>query len=403
LLIGLERERRPEAKAGVRTFSLIALVGTLAALIAEETSSPWFLVAAAVLIGASLVAAYVLDPQASPDLGTTTVIAALFCYALGAILWYGHYGLALGLSIVGVALLHFKTELEGFSHKLTPRDVVSTVQFAALWFVVLPLLPDASFGPYGALNPAHIWLMVVLISGISWAGYVAWRMLGDRYGLAIIGLLGGLVSSTATTLVFARATARDPQALPASVVIIAAASLVISLRLAVVTATVAPTALPTLSGVLVGALVGGLPIALYWWMRDRRAAATTSPEFTNPASLRIALAFGVGYALVLLFAAWLADVAGTRGLYPFAFVSGLTDVDAITLSSLRLFQTNAISAQQAASAIAIALLGNLALKTVFVFVIGGYRLGMRVSGVFAGSAAGIAVALALLQRALVRV
>jgi uncharacterized membrane protein (DUF4010 family) len=289
LLIGLERERRPESKAGVRTFSLITLLGTLSALIAERTASPWFLVGVVAVIGAGLIAAYVLDPKASPDAGTTTVVAALLAFTLGAILWYGYHTLALALSIVAVTLLHFKTELEGFSHQLTPRDVVSTLQLAVLSFVVLPLLPNDGFGPYNALNPVHIWLMVVLVSAISWAGYVVWRLVGDRRGLPLLGVLGGLVSSTATTLVYARATAKDTAALPASVIIIGSASLVIAGRLALMSAIAAPAMAPQLGTVLAGALIGGLPALVWWWRKFRRADSAVLPDYANPANVRVAL------------------------------------------------------------------------------------------------------------------
>jgi len=397
LLIGLERERRPEAKAGVRTFSLIALTGTLSAMLASSSQSPWIVPAALLVIGASLVVAYALDPRASPDAGTTTVVAAVFCFGLGAALWYGHHALALGLSIVGTALLHFKTQLEGFSRKLTPRDVVGTLQFATLWVIVLPLLPNHGVGPKEVINPAHIWLMVVLVSGVSWASYVVWRLLGDRRGLIILGILGGLVSSTATTVVQARAGQRDGTSNAGNIFVTAVASLVLSGRIAVMTAIVAPVALPALGMVLGGALVGGLPFAYRWWRAADRSGSAAVAEFENPANLRTALVFGGAYSLVLLAAAWLADYAGASGLYPLAFVSGLTDVDAITLSSLRLRGAGSIDTLAVATIVGIAMLSNLIVKSGITFALGGRSMGWPVLRVFAGSGTGILVGLALLR------
>ena len=199
LLIGLERERKPDAKAGVRTYALVALLGTLAAMLGQETGSGWVLAAGMLVIGAMMMLALAVDPQQDRDPGTTSVVALMICYALGATVWFGYETLAVMLAIATTALLYFKAELHGFSRSLTAKDLISILQFAVLSFVILPILPDRDFGPYGALNPHQIWWMVVLISGVSLAGYTALRIVGPRHGPALIGFFGGLVSSTATT------------------------------------------------------------------------------------------------------------------------------------------------------------------------------------------------------------
>ncbi|MFM9887290.1 MAG: MgtC/SapB family protein [Burkholderiales bacterium] len=397
LLIGLERERRPEAKAGVRTFPLIALLGTASALLAEQLQSPWIIAVTIGLVGASLIVAYAVDRNASADAGTTTVVAALVCFSLGAMLWKGHSGLALSLAIVTTTLLHFKTELEGFSHKLTPQDVVSTLQFAALSFVVLPLLPDVGSGPGGALNPRHIWWMVVLVSGVSWAGYVVWRLAGPQHGPALVGLLGGLVSSTATTLVFTRRAAKEPLTAPGAALAILVASLVIYFRVLVVTFAVSPAVVLTLAIPLGGALLFSIPmVALRWWSHTR-AGTMDIPEFSNPANLRVALAFGAGYAIVLVAAAWASDVAGQSALYGLAFLSGLTDVDAITLSSLRLVGVGSINETTATNAIGIALLSNLLVKVAVSFALGGKAFGRRCVATFGMTATGLVTGLVIIN------
>jgi uncharacterized membrane protein (DUF4010 family) len=397
LLIGLERERRPEAKAGVRTFPLIALLGTASALLAEKMQSPWVAAVAVGLVGASLIIAYAVDRTSSADAGTTTVVAALVCFTLGAMLWHGHAGLAVSLAIITTILLHFKTELEGFTHKLTPKDVVSTLQFAALSFVVLPLLPEVGFGPDGALNPRHIWWMVVLVSGVSWAGYIVWRLVGPQHGPALVGLLGGLVSSTATTLVYTRSAAKNPPIAPAAALAILVASLVIYVRVLIVTLLVSPALVTTLAIPTLAALLFSVPIVSWRWWSQARSGAMVIPEFSNPANLRIALAFGAGYALVLLAAAWLSDVADRTALYGLAFISGLTDIDAITLSSLRLVGLGSIDATTATNAIVVALLANLLVKVTISFLLGGQSFGRRCLATFSITAVGLLAGLVVIN------
>jgi uncharacterized membrane protein (DUF4010 family) len=168
LLVGLERERKPTAKAGVRTFTLIALLGSLAALLTEATGSAWALGAGALAVTGTLVAAYLQDPESvRDDSGTTTVVAALAVFFLGATNYYGYRIPAVALGVGITVLLYFKAEIEGFSQKLTGQDVRSMLQFAVLTAVILPLLPDRAFGPYDVLNPFQVWLMVALASRIT--------------------------------------------------------------------------------------------------------------------------------------------------------------------------------------------------------------------------------------------
>lgn len=401
LLIGLERERNPSAKAGLRTFALVAVFGTMAALLAEKLGSPWLLIAGLLAVAGTIIAAYISKPseplrQAQDrenDPGTTTVIALVLCYGLGAMIWYGLAKLAVMLAIGVTALLYFKPELRGLSQKLTRRDLVAVLQFAVLTFIVLPILPDQNYGPYDAFNPHQAWLMVVLISGIGLAGYAALHVVGTRYGAPLLGFLGGLVSSTATTMIYAKHGKSNPimSNLAASVIVIA--SMVVLLRLLMVSAVVAYGALPSLLPVLAGGLVFGLMVALYNWRKMGKATELYIPETANPAELRTAIGFGLLYVIVLLGAAWMADIAGSQGLYAVALASGLTDVDAITLSSLRLFNLGQLSEQQTVTAIALAVLANLAFKFGMVVFIGGWALARQVAIGFGAIACGVLLGL----------
>jgi uncharacterized membrane protein (DUF4010 family) len=389
LLIGVERERSPAAKAGLRTFSLVALLGTMLAFLSDRSGSAWPLVAGLLAVGAMIIAAYVGDDQ-DRDPGTTTQAALMLCFGLGAVIWYGYSTLAVMLAILTTTMLHYKLELEGISRSLSRADVASMLQFAVLSLIILPILPNQDYGPYETLNPYQTWLMVVLISGISLAGYVALRMIGQRYGAPLLGFLGGLVSSTATTLVYAR-HGRNGAMLNLAVVVITIANLVVLVRLAALSALLAPGILPHILPALVMGFLFGAAVTFYWWRRMQRGGDLPVPEIKNPTEIKTALSFGALYAVVLLAAAWLSDVAGSRGLYLLALASGLTDVDAISLSSLRLFSQGKLVAEQAVLAITIAYLSNLAFKFGLLTFFGGRALARHAAPSMGAAALGVLV------------
>jgi len=396
LLIGVERERNPAAKAGLRTFALTALFGTLAALLGERADAAWMLAAGLALVGLGIVSAYHRAPSEN-DPGTTTIVALLIAYGLGAMCWYGERTLAVTLAIVVTALLYFKPELRGILDRFERRDLLSVLQFATLSFVILPILPDRSFGPHGAINPYQVWLLVVLVSGLSLAGYIALKFLGGPRSLALVGVFGGLVSSTATTLVYSRHAREAPAAGTAAGVILIA-NLVVLVRIAVMSAVVAPRVVPPLLAVLAPALLAGSAATLAFWRRLDPTSEAPVPQIGNPTELPTALGFGAVFAIVLFLAAWLSDLIGPNGIYALALVSGLTDVDAITLSALRLFGLETLAARQTVAAIALALVANIVFKFGLVLVIGGRVLARQVTLPLAVAAVAGGIGLALLWR-----
>jgi uncharacterized membrane protein (DUF4010 family) len=395
LLIGLERERTPSAKAGLRTFALVAMLGTLAAMLSEKINLPWLLVAGMVVVGAMIIAAYINSPTEENDPGTTTVAAMLLCYGLGALIWYKQSTLAIMLAIGITTLLYFKPELRGLSQRLTRRDLVSILQFAVLTFVILPVLPDRSYGPYNALNPHQVWIMVVLISGISLAGYVALHVVRKGYGAPLLGLLGGLVSSTATSMVYARHSKTNTNMVRLSTVVILIANMVVLVRLGVLGAVVSPQVLSHLLPVLGGGLLLGVLSLLVSWRKQQTPAELPLPHTANPTEIHAALGFGLLYGIVLLCSAWLSDIAGSKGLYAVALVSGLTDMDAITLSSLRLLDMGKLSEVQAVTGIALAYLSNMTFKFGLLLFIGGKELARSAAFGFLAICVGVGAGLLL--------
>jgi uncharacterized membrane protein (DUF4010 family) len=394
LLIGIERERNPAAKAGVRTFALVALLGTLASFLSVRLGTPWLLpVGLAAVVGMLVVAYAQAGPEDEP--GTTTVAAAGVCYLLGALVGTGETALAAALAIGVTALLYFKPELEGVSSALTRQDQVSILQFLVVSFIVLPVLPDRGYGPYGVLNPYNIWLMVVLIAGVGLISYLALRFVGERHGVLLTGVLGGLVSSTATTVLYARRSQGSTELGRVALVVVLLANLVPLLRVGVVASVVAPSVLPELLPMLGGALaVGGIGAALSF-RRLHQHGGLPMPDAHNPTEIRTAMQFGAIYAVVLLLSAWLSDLAGARGLYLAAFASGFMDVDPALLSALNLYRTGSVAVHAAALAIGLAVLSNMCFKLGVLYAIGGTKLGLRATLPMAAAAVGGALGLLL--------
>src|SRR5436190_783751 len=226
LLIGLQRERSDSHLGGIRTFPLISLLGTLCAMLANRFG--WAaLFGGFIGVAGSLVAANYLRGRSDPasEAGQTTGIAGLLTFALGAYIVNGDWPIAFVAAGIIVVLLHLKAPMHRFVAAMGERDMNAVMQFVVITLIVFPLLPNRPYGPYKVLNPYDIWRMVVLIVAISLSGYVAYKVLGQRAGIFLSGILGGLISSTATTVSYARRSreARGIHALAVFVVVIASA------------------------------------------------------------------------------------------------------------------------------------------------------------------------------------
>lgn len=374
LLIGMERERRPDSAAGLRTFSLVAMLGCLFAMLGEKSGAPWLLAVGLVVISAAMVASNFSSQQEEQYRGFTSEAAIIVTYGLGAAVWMGYATLAVMLAITTTVLLYFKAELKQFSERTTPKDLNSILQFAVLSLVILPILPNENFGPYDAINPRQVWWMVVLISGLALAGYLALRIIGARHGAALLGIFGGLASSTATTMMFSRHAAEHGHLVRMSAIVILIANVMVMVRLGVIAGIVAPSMIGPIATVFACGIVPGVAMALYGWKILNDAGDLPMPDVKNPTELKTAVSFGLLYAVVLLAAAWLQDIAGNSGLFIVALVSGLTDADASVLSTLRMFNLERVLYADAVIAVAIALLANLAFKIGLVLSIGGKPL-----------------------------
>ena len=396
LLIGMERERRPDSAAGLRTFALTSMLGCLFALLGEKAGGPWMLAVGLLVIAASMVASNFSAQQEEQYRGFTSEAAIIVTYGLGAAIWYGYATLAVMLAITTTVLLYFKAEMRQVSERMTPKDINSILQFAVLSLVILPILPNQDFGPYNALNPRQIWWMVVLISGLALSGYLALRIVGARHGAALLGIFGGLASSTATTLMFSRHAHEQGHLLRMAATVILIANVMVMIRLGLVSGMVAPALLTPVAIVFACGIVPGIGMALYGWKTLSAAGELPMPEVKNPTELRTAISFGLLYALVLLASAWLQDIAGNKGLYIVALASGLTDADASVLSTLRLFNLQKLSSGEAVIAVTLALIANLLFKIGLVLSIGGGKLARQALPGLLAIGSGLAAGLLLI-------
>jgi uncharacterized membrane protein (DUF4010 family) len=396
LLVGLQRQRVESWLAGIRTFPLITVLGTVCALLGDRFGG-WVLAAGALGLTALIVTAVVAKMQAGPiDPGVTTEVAALLMYGVGAYLVVGHASVAIAVGGGIAVLLHWKEPLHSFVARIGAADLTAIMQFVLITLVILPVLPDQTYGeePFNVLNPHKIWLMVVLIVGLSLAGYVAYKLFGQGAGTLLGGLLGGLISSTATTVSAARRTAEMPNTAGLAAAVIMTASAVSSARVLVELAVVAPFTFwqvaPPMMALLAWKVV--LSGAAYLAARGDKVEMA---EQKNPAELKSALVFGALYAVVLLAVAAARLYLGSTGLYAVAALSGLTDLDAITLSTGQMVEEARLEAATGWRLVLLAALSNLAFKGGAVAVLGHRSLLRRVAVLFGLTAAAGALILVL--------
>lgn len=375
LLVGLQREVAKTEFAGMRTFALISLFGTMCGILAQEFGG-WVLVAGFLGVIAVLFIGEILKITAQREqihIGTTTEVALLLMFAIGAYLTYGHWNVAIAMGGVLAVLLQFKPELHGVARWLGTDDLRAIMQFVLITFIILPVLPNRTYGPLDVFNPFEIWLMVTLIVGISLGGYILYKLVGRSAGIVLGGLLGGAVSSTATTLAYSHRARYEPEGAPLTAMVISLASAVVFIRAGIEIAVVAPTLLVAAIGpLIVGLLLSLAPVALFWWRVRQRPVQL--PQQKNPTEMGTAVSMALLYTLILFLLAATKEYMGEQALFLVAGVSGLTDVDAITLSISRLVVDGGIDKDSAWRLILTAILSNLIFKGGMAASLGGWRL-----------------------------
>jgi uncharacterized membrane protein (DUF4010 family) len=383
------------ATVGGRTFALIAVSGFLAAWLQEYLPGIAFVAAAGIF--ALIALSYYAKITIRQKEGLTTQVSALVTFLLGVMLWYRLDEYAIFVGVLVILLLELKPRLRRLESRISPTDVNAVTLLLVMSFVILPVLPDEMVGPYHLFNPYKTWLMAVIIAAISFVGYVAVKALGQKHGIFLTGAAGGLVSSTGVTVSLSKMFRGEPGLIHSYAGGIAVACTIMYLRVWVEAFVVDPSLSVRLALPYLLATGTGL---LYVWYLYRRAE-TANIAFHNPAieknplQLSEAVKFGLLFGVVYGAIAFVQGRYGDIGVYVVAFLSGITDVDAITLSLSQMAGEGRVEAFAAVVGIVIASVTNSLVKLGIVFWLAGARLGWMMARFFLLTLGAMAVGVAL--------
>ena len=377
VMVGLQREyshERPEEElpAGIRTFSILGLMGCASAMLCDILHSPWALFGTMVIVGAYFTVSYLMDAKTGRT-GLTTKVAALLTLLIGALAYFHHLPLAVALGVILTLILSLKVETHSFARHMTKADVVATLKFAVITAIVLPVLPNQSLGPppFDVLNPLKIWIFVVLISAISYVGYLLMKVAGPNKGIWLTGVLGGIISSTGVTLSFTQRSRECPELSKAFAFAILTAWAIMFARVMIIVGIINFSIVPLLWGPVCSSMLVLLPYCWYLYRSQKHDGSSHEVSFVNPFELSPAIKFGMIFTLVLLVAKAAQLSLGTGGIYLSSFFSGLADVDAIVLSVTKFsYGPKAILPQVVTWAILIASVANTLLKGGVVLISG---------------------------------
>ena len=370
--IGLERQWSGHASGptgrigGIRTFTLLGALGGIAGWLWATGAAP---LGAVLLAGAAgiVIAGYVA--VSSRDIEGTTEVAGLVTVGAGALAGVGYLALASGIIAVTTLLLVEKTRLHRTVERLGDTEIHAGVRFAVMAAVILPLLPEGPFGPLGGVRPRLLWLLVLFFSGMSFVGYIARRAVGQKHGYALAGLLGGLVSSTNITFVFARESRDNPDLSPALALGILAACAVLFLRVAVAAAVLNTGLMVAVLPYFAAPFLVGTALAFVGWRRMQKAGKEKPEEPSNPLHLRSALQMAALFQIVLFVVYIAKEQWGNSGLLASGALLGFTDMDALTISMARTASDPAL-VRTAAQAVALGVISNTVLKAAAAALIG---------------------------------
>ncbi|MBN1121153.1 MAG: MgtC/SapB family protein [Anaerolineae bacterium] len=380
-LIGLEREfimQHTDRRdfAGIRTFSLVGLVGAVVAFLFPDYGPLLAAVAFGGLLLLSAVSYAWAIWLAKRQQGITTEVALILVFLLGMMVVGDTSEIAIALAVIVSLLLSMKDLLHRFVKQMSDEDLYATLQFGLVSAVILPLLPNRAIDPLGVFNPFQVWLLVVLVSGIGFGGYVLMKIFGAEQGINITGLLGGIASSTATTLSFATRSKETPSLSSYFAQAILLASLVMFPRVVIEVLAVHPPLVRLIIIPLIAMVIAGLVVFYILWRqpKEQDTQADQAVKLANPLKLTTAIGFGLVFAVVLIVVRVAQDQFGDAGVYAASFITGLTDVDAITLSVSELAKFGQLDTDVAAMAVIIGSVMNTLSKGVIAYSVGSKEL-----------------------------
>ncbi len=371
LLVGLQREHVEDQVAGIRTFPIITIFGTLTGWMSIAVDRFWIIGFGLLSVAILLFSVNLLQSKMKQfSLGQTTEMAILAMFSIGSYIPIAEYKLIpVVVGALIAVLLYAKEYLSALVDKMGNKELTAIMQFVAISLIILPVLPDKSYGPYDVFNPRSIWFMVVLIVGIGVIGYFVYKLFGDDAGTLSSGILGGMISSTATTVTFAKRSSEGKNIGKVAAFIIVTASAISFIRIIIEIGAVSPNYLGYVAPPILSVALLMIIIAIgFYWKLNQKKEKLDPPK--NPAQLKSALIFGALYAFILLAVAVAEDYFGQNGLFVVAIISGLTDVDAITLSVAHRMNSGNVEAELAWRLILVATFANLVFKGGLAFSLG---------------------------------
>jgi len=387
VFIGLEREyakRRynPHIFGGIRTFILISVLGAISGYFGWYFYNMAFLFIPFLVISAFVLINYFVVAKELKETHSTTGICALLTFILSSMVFFGFGKIAVALGILIAVLLASRHYLHQFIAKINRKELKDILTFAIITLVILPFLPNRTFGPLDVFNPYHIWLMVVFVSGISFVGYMLIKIFGANKGISMMGFIGGLASSTATAVSFSEKSKKENKILSkafALAIIIASTTMFLRVIFEVsvinnnlIDELIIPLGLMSITGFLFS----------YYYFKTKKREKKHGINMTSPFTLKPALKFGIFFALVLFISKAAQIYLGTSGIYVTSVLSGLADVDAIVLSMSKLAYNGVITEKVASSAITMAALSNTLVKGGIVYFLGSEELRKKVALAF---------------------
>ncbi|GMU95670.1 MgtC/SapB family protein [Ignavibacterium album] len=362
MLIGLEREyaRNKDEKifAGIRTFPLIGLYGFTSALISSITENWVYAIFFIGFAGLSIAAYY--SSAKDGKVGGTSEVSSFIVFILGSLVYWGYILLPVVIAIIITMFLSLKIQLHSFVGKVNAADIYATLKLAIITLIILPILPDKTFGPFDVLNPRLIWYMVIFVSGISFVGYIFIKLLGKDRGIIVTSLLGGLVSSTALTYSLTKKSKiEEPLSFNYGLGVITASSMMFLRVLLIIAILNSELAVPLFIPLVIFALAGIIASIVFYKKNINIPEAAI--ELKNPFELKSAFVFGIIFGLTIFLAKAAQIYFGDQGLYAASALAGFSSVDAISISISRLFGSN-ITLLVAMKAILFATISNTVIK-----------------------------------------
>ena len=368
--------------AGSRTFSFIALLGYLAGWI--DGKIPGFALTLGIVVSIFIFGSYVFKVYENKHYGMTTQISALVTFLLGLMVWAGLKNYAVFIGVVMIIILEIKPRLKQLESHISQNDIHAVTLLLAMSFVVLPILPDKMIGPYHLFNPYKTWLMAVIIAGISFVGYVAIKVLGQKHGVFLTGAAGGLISSTAVSISLSELFHKQFNLINNYAGGVAIACSIMYLRVLFEAFVIDPSLAWKLSIAYLAAAISGLAFSYYLYKHSSSADIKfDNPAMSkNPLQLKEAINFGILFGIIYGAISLVQTHYGNLGVYVVSFFSGLTDVDAITLSLSQLAREGKLAEFASMYGIVIASITNSIVKLGIVLYLGGLRLGWKVAQFF---------------------